>query len=129
MFKPNSLAFLRLQAISNASPWLFTAGRSCRIVVHMRRGDLSVASANRELPTTYYMNVVKNLIKVNGDSIECKLVQHASIACSAGSHTAAVLIHFAGDVFLVLQQRFSCSCGWPSWGMLPVAHELASKSR
>jgi hypothetical protein len=30
----------------------------------MRRGDLSTASAAREMPASYYINVVKNLIQV-----------------------------------------------------------------
>ncbi|KAF8058936.1 CPK9 [Scenedesmus sp. PABB004] len=50
-------------ATSLQPSWLLTRSRSCRIVVHMRRGDLATASAKRELPATYYTNVVKNLIK------------------------------------------------------------------
>lgn len=44
--------------------WLLSRSRSCRIVVHMRRGDVTTASAKREMPATYYINVVKNLVKV-----------------------------------------------------------------
>jgi hypothetical protein len=32
----------------------------------MRRGDLSTASAAREMPAGYYIAVVKNLIQVRG---------------------------------------------------------------
>ncbi|WIA19513.1 hypothetical protein OEZ85_004124 [Tetradesmus obliquus] len=44
--------------------WLLARARSFRIVVHMRRGDLSTASAAREMPASYYINVVKGLAQV-----------------------------------------------------------------
>jgi hypothetical protein len=43
---------------------MLARARSFRIVVHMRRGDLSTASAAREMPASYYINVVKNLMQV-----------------------------------------------------------------
>jgi hypothetical protein len=44
--------------------WLLDGGRSKRIAVHMRRGDVTSLTTKRALPTSFYLNVVKQVIQV-----------------------------------------------------------------
>lgn len=44
--------------------WLLDGSGSKRIVVHMRRGDVTSLTTKRALPTSFYLNVVKQVIQV-----------------------------------------------------------------
>jgi hypothetical protein len=44
--------------------WLLDGSRSKRIAVHMRRGDITSLTTKRALPTSFYLNVVKQVIQV-----------------------------------------------------------------
>ncbi|KAF6257632.1 hypothetical protein COO60DRAFT_1212860 [Scenedesmus sp. NREL 46B-D3] len=44
--------------------WLLDGSRGKRIVVHMRRGDVTSLTTKRALPTSFYLNVVKQVIQV-----------------------------------------------------------------
>jgi hypothetical protein len=44
--------------------WLLDGSRSKRIAVHMRRGDVTSLTTKRALPTSFYLNVVKQVIQV-----------------------------------------------------------------
>jgi hypothetical protein len=52
--------------VDRRGSWLLDAGRSKRIVVHMRRGDVTSLTTKRALPTSFYLNVVKQVIQVRG---------------------------------------------------------------
>ncbi|WIA28209.1 hypothetical protein OEZ86_010770 [Tetradesmus obliquus] len=52
------------QPVDWQGSWLLDGSGSKRIVVHMRRGDVTSLTTKRALPTSFYLNVVKQVIQV-----------------------------------------------------------------
>jgi hypothetical protein len=62
--QPGVCAAAAVLQVDPQGSWLLDGGRSKRIAVHMRRGDVTSLTTKRALPTSFYLNVVKQLIQV-----------------------------------------------------------------
>jgi hypothetical protein len=93
--------------VDRQGSWLLDGGRSKRIVVHMRRGDVTSLTTKRALPTSFYLNVVKQVIQV------CRLkaqLRTRSCSCCSSYITPSFLVYLLRHYSLyIIPQKNSCS--------------------